>query len=67
MDTCNLDKLLNETLDALWDSRETYGEIAAGAGLTHSWVAKFSQEKIPNPGIRNLILLRNYLKKQQAA
>jgi transcriptional regulator with XRE-family HTH domain len=61
MENCNLEILLAETRNAVKASGQTLDQIADGAGLTYAWVAKFSQGKIQNPGIHNLVRLRNYL------
>ncbi len=63
MEQCNLDKILNETRTAVYNSGQTLHQVADGAGLTYHWVAKFAQGKINNPTVENLLMLRNYLDK----
>ena len=36
-------------------------KIAAETGLDYSWLSKFSQGRIPNPGVKSVQTLHDYL------
>lgn len=59
---CDVTHILEETRAAVRDSGLSMEQVAEHAGLSKWWVRKFMQGKIPNPGIENLVKLRNYLK-----
>ena len=67
MNECNVDKILDETKLALAYCGKTFEQIGTEAGLSKWWVSKFAQGRIPNPGIANLVKLRNYLRNQDSA
>lgn len=41
--------------------RGDWTEIAAGSGVSYSWLSKFANGHIPNPGFATLCKLHNYL------
>lgn len=52
--------LLERRDDLIAQLRRRQGEwpdIAKAAGLSYSWLCKFAQNKIPNPGIESLAQL----------
>jgi transcriptional regulator with XRE-family HTH domain len=42
--------------------RGDWAEIAAGSGVSYSWLSKFANGHIPNPGFATLCKLHDYLK-----
>ncbi len=46
-----LDAALRERLE---NRRGDWPEIAVSAGISHSWLSKFANGHIPNPGLRTL-------------
>jgi hypothetical protein len=49
------------THDLLQDASETAFEIAVATGLTHSWIAAFSCNRITNPSCNKVQRLYEYL------
>ena len=47
--------------------RGDWAEIAAGAGVSYSWLSKFANGHIPNPGFATLCKLHDYLKPTRKA
>ena len=41
--------------------RGDWAEIAAGSGVSYSWLSKFVNGRIPNPGFATLCKLHDYL------
>ena len=46
--------------------RGDWAEIAAGSGVSYSWLSKFVNGRIPNPGFATLCKLHDYLKQRPA-
>ena len=46
--------------------RGDWAEIAAGSGVSYSWLSKFANGHIPNPGFATLCKLHDYLKQRPA-
>jgi hypothetical protein len=53
--------LLDETLDLISRAGLTTREMSEGAGLNYDWVAKVRCRSIPDPGVRRLQQLHDYL------
>jgi hypothetical protein len=49
------------TLDLLKSSEETTFSIAVATGLTYSWVAAFRGDRMPDPSVRRVQTLYEYL------
>jgi hypothetical protein len=49
------------TLDLLKSSKETTFLIAVATGLTYSWVAAFRGDRMPDPSVRRVQKLYEYL------
>jgi len=64
MEECNIDQILDETKADIASCGKTFEQIGEESGLSRWWVSKFAQGRIPNPGIGNLVKLRNYLRNQ---
>lgn len=47
-----------EVLEALQSRRGDWPRIAAAADVSHSWLSKFANNRIPNPGTETLKKLR---------
>ena len=52
--------------DQLAAQRGDFAAIAAQAGVSHSWLSKFVNGHIPNPGIRTLEKLDSVLHRTKA-
>lgn len=51
------DNLIKRRLDAIKELQRLKGDwkaIADASGVTYSWLCKFAQDKIPNPGVLTL-------------
>lgn len=48
--------------DLLVQRRGDWADIAAGSGVSYSWLSKFANSHIPNPGFATLCKLHDYLK-----
>jgi hypothetical protein len=53
--------ILKFVQDYLETKRGHWPEIAAEAGVTYSWLTKVVQNTIPNPGIKDLQKLLDYI------
>ena len=47
-------------------SLRQYERIAVGAGVNLHWLHKYSQGRIPNPGIKAVAALEEYFKKMDS-
>lgn len=59
----NLDKTV---LDLLGERKGEWQAVAASSGVSYSWLSKFFNGHIPNPGIETLKKLHEELAKKQA-
>lgn len=50
-----------EVLQALENRRGDWKRIAEESGVSYSWISKFANGHIPNPGFKTLSDLRVYL------
>lgn len=58
-----MDKPLDVEVKTLLEARKgDWQSIAAGAGVSYSWLSKFTNGHIPNPGYATLKKLRDYIK-----
>lgn len=53
--------LLEQTKTLLQTRRQTLNQIATGANVDYSWLAKFSQGRIPDPSVRKVQAVHDYL------
>jgi len=51
-----------EVLAALKERKGDWQAVAAGAGVSYSWLSKFANGRIENPGYATLVRLRDHLK-----
>jgi len=60
----------SEVKELLYSRRGEWPTVAAEAKVSYSWISKFVNGHIPNPGYETLLALRNHLaasqKKQEA-
>ena len=54
-------ELLNETLELLENSDETFTQIAEETGLHRKWISELYNGRFSDPGIKKTETLRNYL------
>lgn len=50
-----------EVRELLQKRKGDWETVAAGAGVSHSWISQFYRDKIPNPGYATLMQLRAFL------
>lgn len=50
-----------EVRDLLIARKGEWKSVADGSGVSYSWISKFMNEHIDNPGFSTLTTLRNYL------
>ena len=63
----SMSHLFDSQLKALLVRRRgDLAEIAAGSGVSYSWLSKFANGHIPNPGFATLCKLHDYLKQRPA-
>lgn len=53
--------LLDRTRNLLGKTPEKLTHIAKNSGLGYEWLKKFKMDAIPNPGVRNVQQLHDYL------
>jgi transcriptional regulator with XRE-family HTH domain len=53
---------IEQTINQLQERKGDWVEIAQRADVSYSWITKFAQGKIPNPGILTLNKLSQILK-----
>lgn len=59
--------LLDEEVKTLLVRRRgEWRAVAAGAGVSHSWICKFANGHIPNPGFVTLCKLKDYLTRRKS-
>lgn len=52
----------SEVLAALQSRKGDWQAVAEGSGVSYSWLSKFANGHIKNPGFSTLMKLRDYLK-----
>ena len=58
--------LLASTLRLLEHRTETFPQIARASGVGYEWLKKFSAGGIPDPGVRRVQRLHDYLLRQNS-
>ena len=61
--TTNLDSKIKDLLNA---KRGDWPQIASASGVSYSWLSKFVNGHIPNPGYTTLVKLHECLKSQRS-
>ena len=61
------ESLLDKTYRLLDNRTETLMQISKGAEIDDSWLFKFSRRAIPNPGVRLVQRLHDYLSRNAEA
>lgn len=62
-----MENYTTETLIArLQQTKGNWRVICAETGLGYSWLTKFAQRQIPNPGIKRLEILRQHFERTAA-
>ena len=57
----------DDLIAELYRRQGDWPEIAKAAGISYSWLCKFAQRKIPNPGIESLSQLDAALRSHRTA
>lgn len=59
--------LLENTYKLIAESPLTQKQIAAGAGVNYWWFIKFAQKNLPNPGIKQVQQVHDFLSEESEA
>lgn len=59
--------ILNKTIDLLENCDLGLPEIANMSGVQYEWLKRFRRGEIPNPGVKNIQLLHDFLAQRTAA
>lgn len=62
-----MEKPLDFVLERLPEYRGRFKEVAIGSGVSYSWVSKLANNRIPNPGIRSVERLADWINSQPTA
>jgi predicted XRE-type DNA-binding protein len=58
--------LLQRTYELIDQSPLSQRQIAAGAGVGREWFAKFSQRRIPSPGVTKVQAVYDFLRSKKS-
>ncbi len=61
-----METTINQVKQSLEARRGTWPRVCEETGLDYSWLTKFAQGKIPNPGYKHIETLRQYFEKAAA-